>query len=147
MSRMLLDFNPEAHGVAGDTLLFGQAPSSIDRRSAIRELDEIDLASRFLEVHGQIPLAQYVGRLVQQTARTARRPLPAPTVVALTPQLVHAARITKGAPLQTSRARLSAPGSPPSAERRLLVGGEGRHRRDDGADGRRQSAEGLCVSD
>ncbi len=50
MSSTLLAFNPEAYGSGGDRLLFGVAVPLPPRPSALSALEELNLASMFLEV-------------------------------------------------------------------------------------------------
>ena len=104
MSRALLDFNPEAHGVIGEHLLFGKAPTpQAERTQAIDELEELDLASTFLEVRGDASLARFVDGLVPRIARASRRPLSPTTAAALTSQLLRTAQIIRAALPRTDR--------------------------------------------
>jgi hypothetical protein len=108
MSRALLDFNPEAHGVIGEQLLFGKPTPSAERVRAIDELEELDLASRFLETQGHDAVARLVDSLVRRAEHVSRRPLPPKTAAALTSQLVRAAQIIRTALPRTGRLVITA---------------------------------------
>jgi hypothetical protein len=108
MSRALLDFNPEAHGVIGEQLLFGKPTPPTERAQAIDELEELDLASTFLEAQGHDALARLVDSLVRQAAHASRRRLPPATAAALASQLVRAAQTIRAALPRTDRPVLAA---------------------------------------
>jgi hypothetical protein len=96
MSRVLLDFNPEAHGVVGEELLFGKPTPSAQRATVGGELEELDLASRFLEAQDPASVARLVDGLVRRVAG-GRPALSPPTVAALSAQLGRAAQIIRAA--------------------------------------------------
>jgi hypothetical protein len=73
MSRALLEFNPESHGIGGDTLLFGVAIPSAPQRSGPSELEELDLASKLLEARSGSQLAALLRHITNRASAIARR--------------------------------------------------------------------------
>jgi hypothetical protein len=68
MNRALLAFNPEAEGSGGDALLFGVASPDVGRATALTALEELDLASSFLEVPPGSRMAAFLRHLVSRSA-------------------------------------------------------------------------------
>jgi hypothetical protein len=73
MSRALLAFNPEAHGIGGDTYLFGVPVPAESPRVVSRELEELDLASHFLEAQSTPQIAALVAHLMDRSAAAVGR--------------------------------------------------------------------------
>lgn len=73
MSRALLEFNPESHGIGGDTLLFGVATPSARPRSGHSELEELDLASKLLEARTRSELAALLRHITDRSSAVAGR--------------------------------------------------------------------------
>jgi hypothetical protein len=96
MSRVLLDFNPEAHGAVGEELLFGKPTPPAQRSAVGDELEELDLASRLLEAKDPASIARLVDGLVRR-APAGRPALSPPIAAALGAQLARVAQIVKAA--------------------------------------------------
>jgi len=73
MSRALLEFNPEAHGIGGDTLLFGVAIPNAPQRSEPSALEELDLASKWLEARSGPELDALLRHITNRASVVARR--------------------------------------------------------------------------
>jgi hypothetical protein len=97
MPRTLLDFNPEAHGVIGERLLFGGEALPPARKGAIGRVEELDFATMFLEAHRPLALVRVVKGLVGRISSTLGHPLDAPTADRLVANLVRAADVIRAA--------------------------------------------------
>src|SRR5260370_21793679 len=71
MIRALLTFNPEAHGSGGDKLLFGVAVPPRVRPFALSALEELNLASQFLEARSAPRMIALLQHIIHR-ASTAR---------------------------------------------------------------------------
>lgn len=69
MSRTLLAFNPEAEGSGGDALLFGVAAPDVAREGGLTALEELDLASAFLEAPPGLRMVTFLRHLVRRSTR------------------------------------------------------------------------------
>jgi hypothetical protein len=111
MIRALLAFNPEAHGSGGDKLLFGVAVPSPARPFALSALEELNLASQFLEAQpgtGMIALLKYI----IHRASTARGQTVDPRIIgSLLQRLTRAAATVRDA-LRSEAAGTGSPRSP-----------------------------------
>jgi len=102
MSRALLEFNPESHGIGGDTLLFGVAIPSAPQRSGPSELEELDLASKLLEARSESQLAALLRHITNRASAVVRRRIDPQVQALLLNRLARAAVIVcKG--LQSDR--------------------------------------------
>jgi hypothetical protein len=66
MSTTLLKFNPEAYGSGGDRLLFGVAVPQRPRPSALSALEELNLASLFLEAKFGPEMARLLNHIIRR---------------------------------------------------------------------------------
>ena len=111
MSRALLEFNPESHGIGGDTLLFGVPVAAAPKHAEPSALEELDLASRLLEARQGPQLTGLMRHIANRASVVTNRAI-APQVQAL---LLH--RLTRAADivrqgLQSDRSVTGLPISP-----------------------------------
>jgi hypothetical protein len=112
MSRALLAFNPEAHGIGGDTYLFGVPVRAVSPRGVSRELEELDFASHLLEARTEPQIAALVAHLLDRTDTALGRRIDPQTRAQLLPRLTQIGRVVRTA---LSRSRWGA-GTPNSVE-------------------------------
>jgi hypothetical protein len=103
VSNRLLDYNPETEGAEGDILLFG-VPAHRGLVRASKELEELELASAFLDAANTGQLTAIARHLVGRGSAMARRPLAPQIARLLEPRLVRAG--------QAIRALLAPPATP-----------------------------------
>jgi hypothetical protein len=111
MSRALLEFNPESHGIGGDTLLFGVAIPSAPQRSGPSELEELDLASKLLEARSGSQLAALLRHIANRASAVARRRIDPRVQALLLNRLARAAVIVRTG-LQSDRQTTGLQASP-----------------------------------
>jgi hypothetical protein len=102
MSRALLEFNPESHGIGGDTLLFGVAIPTARPRSGHSELEELDLASKLLEARTKSQLVALLRHITDRSSAVAGRRIDPRAQALLLNRLARAAVIVR-AGLQSDR--------------------------------------------
>lgn len=97
MSGALLAFNPEAEGTGGTRLLFGVtlAPRPSVRR--ISSLEEMDLASHFLEARAEDRMAVLLAHIIRRTGAMLGRPVPPAIETALLGKLEPSAALVHSA--------------------------------------------------
>src|SRR6516225_7436488 len=111
MSRALLEFNPESHGIGGDTLLFGVAIPSPPQRSGPSELEELDLASKLLEARSGSQLAALLRHITNRASAVVRRRIDPQVQALLLNRLARAAVIVRTG-LQSDRQTTGLQASP-----------------------------------
>jgi hypothetical protein len=97
MSRTLLAFNPEVQSHSGDILLFGVALPRPVRAMGLPALEELNLASHFLEAQspsGMAPLLEYV---INRSAADGGRPIDPRVAISLRQRLTRAAAVVRDA--------------------------------------------------
>jgi hypothetical protein len=107
MSRALLAFNPEAHGSDGDLLLFGVTVPRPMRADGLSALEQLDLASHFLEASSGPGMAAFLGHIIRRSSAVQGQVIPPPIEAPLLQQLMRAAAVVRGA-LRSSAASGSA---------------------------------------
>jgi hypothetical protein len=97
MSGALLAFNPEAEGTGGTRLLFGVtlAPRPSVRR--ISSLEELDLASHFLEARAKDRMAVLLAHIIRRASAMLGRPIPLGVEAALLRKLAQSAAVVHSA--------------------------------------------------
>jgi hypothetical protein len=97
MSSTLLTFNPEAYGSGGDRLLFGVTVPSPSRPDVLPELEELNLASHFLEAKSNSELTDLVKHIIHCAGVARRQPLDPPVAAALLPRLSRSGAVVRSA--------------------------------------------------
>ena len=68
MSRALLAFNPEAHARDGDLLLFGVTVPQLMPSHGLSALEQLDLASHFLEARSGPAMAALLEHIIRRSS-------------------------------------------------------------------------------
>lgn len=89
MSNRLLDYNPETQGAEGGLLILG-VPTQLAPAQPSTELDELELASAFLEASNGSQLGAVVNRLLRRGATLAGKPIDPQVAQLLGPRLARA---------------------------------------------------------
>jgi hypothetical protein len=97
MSRALLAFNPEAHGSDSNILLFGVAMPRPTHGVGISALEEIDLASHFLEAGSIASLNTLLQHIIQRSSATHGTALPPRAAAPLLLSLMRVAKLVHDA--------------------------------------------------
>jgi len=111
MSRALLAFNPEAYGSGGDRLLFGVAAPIAPRPSGLSALEELNLATRFLEAQPGIETVALLRSIIQRSGTSPETAIDPQVVEPLLNRLAPIAAIVRNA-LRSSEAAAGSPISP-----------------------------------
>jgi len=111
MSRALLAFNPEAHRSGGDTLLFGVAVPAAPRTFGLSALEELNLASQFLEARSGTVMAALLKYIIHRSSAAQGRALDPRLVGLLLHHLTRAATTVRDA-MQSDAAAVGFPRSP-----------------------------------
>ena len=111
MSRALLAFNPEAYGSGGDRLLFGVAAPTVARPSRLSALEELNLATRFLEAQPGVETVALLRSVIQRSGTSRDRTIDPQVVEPLLNRLARSAAIVRNA-LRSSEAATGSPVSP-----------------------------------
>jgi hypothetical protein len=111
MSRALLAFNPEAHGIGGDRLLFGVAAPTPLRPSVLSALAELNLATQFLEAQSEIETVALLRSIIQRSGTSREKTIDPQVVGPLLNRLARSAVIVRNA-LRSSEAEAGSPISP-----------------------------------
>jgi hypothetical protein len=112
VSRALLAFNPEAYGSGGDRLLFGVAAPTVPRPSRLSALEELNLATHFLEAQSGIETVALLRSIIQRSGTSRERTIDPQVLGPLLNRLARSAAIVRNA----LRSRDAATGSPISPE-------------------------------
>jgi hypothetical protein len=94
MNRRLMDYNPEGEGIEGEVLLFGATPPP--PRTASGEVNELELATAFLDAGSPCSLGALVNRLMRYASLESGRPINPDVARALAPRLRRAGSIVGG---------------------------------------------------
>jgi hypothetical protein len=111
MSRALLAFNPEAHGIGGDRLLFGVAAPIPPRPSGLSALEELNLATQFLEAQSEIETVALLRSIIRRSGTSRERTIDPQVLGPLLKRLARSAAIVRNA-LLSSEAETGSPISP-----------------------------------
>jgi len=111
MSRALLAFNPEAYGSGGDRLLFGVAAPAVARPSRLSALEELNLATRFLEAQPGVETVALLRSVIQRSGTSRERTIDPQVIGPLLTRLARSAAIVRNA-LRSSEAATGSPVSP-----------------------------------
>ncbi len=97
MSRALLAFNPETSPNAGNVLLFGVPVPRPAHRFGFSAIEELNLASHFLEARSAPGMAALLKYIVHRSSTAAGKAIPPQTVAPLLQRLMRAAAVVRGA--------------------------------------------------
>jgi len=97
MSRALLAFNPEAYGSDSNILLFGVAMPQPTHSFGISALEEIDLATHFLEAESSASLAALLKYIIERSSARRGAALPPQAIAPLLQRLLQVAEIVRNA--------------------------------------------------
>jgi hypothetical protein len=97
MSRALLEFNPDVQSHSGDVLLFGIALPQPIHVPGLSALEELNLASHFLEAHSAPALASLIEYVVSRAGTEGGRPIGPRASAALWERLTRAAAVIRHA--------------------------------------------------
>ena len=111
MNGALLAFNPEAEGTGGARLLFGVTLAPRTSIRWISPLEELDLASHFLEARAKDRMAVLLAHIIRRAGTIVGRPVSPAIEAALLRKLAQSAAVVHSA----LRLRDSAAGYPMSA--------------------------------
>ena len=103
MSRALLAFNPEAHGNDGDILLFGVSVPQPMRSHGLSAVEQLDLASHFLEARSGPAMAALLEHIIRRSSVVHGRAIHPRIAATLLQRLMTAAAAVQDA-LQSSAA-------------------------------------------
>jgi hypothetical protein len=106
MSRALLAFNPEAYGSGDDRLLFGVTAPAATHPSGLSALEELNLATQFLEVQPGTAMVALLKSIIQRSGTSRERPMDPQVVGPLLHRLVRSAATVRNA-LQSGDATTS----------------------------------------
>src|SRR5215472_7629614 len=111
MSRALLAFNPEAYGSGGDRLLFGVAAPIAPRPSGLSALEELNLATQFLEAQPGIETVSLLSSIIHRSGKSREGTIDPEVVRPLLNRLARSAVIVRNA-LRSSETATGSPISP-----------------------------------
>jgi len=111
MSRALLAFNPEAYGSGGDRLLFGVAAPIAPCPSGLSALEELNLATQFLEAQPGIETVSLLSSIIQRSGKSREGTIDPEVVRPLLNRLARSAVIVRNA-LRSSETATGSPISP-----------------------------------
>jgi hypothetical protein len=111
MSRTLLAFNPEAYGSGGDRLLFGVTAPAATRPVGISALEELNLATQFLEVQPGAEMVALLKSIIHRSGTWRGKAIDPQLVSSLLHRLVRNAAIVRNA-LRSGDATIGYPISP-----------------------------------
>jgi hypothetical protein len=97
MSGALLAFNPEAEGTGGSRLLFGVTLPPRPRPRRISTLEEMDLASQFLESRAGDHTTALLAHIIRRAGAVLGRPVSPTTETALLRRLTQSAAVVRRA--------------------------------------------------
>lgn len=97
MSRALLAFNPEAHGGDGDLLLFGVAVPRPTHSHGLSALEELNLASHFLETRPGPAMTALLEHIIHCSSAAHGHPIHPPLAALLLQRLAQAATVVRDA--------------------------------------------------
>ena len=97
MSRALLSFNPETSLGGGNVLLFGVAVPRPAHSRGFSALEELNLASHFLEARSGPAMASLLHYIIRRSSAAVGKTLPPQAVAPLLQRLMRAAGIVSDA--------------------------------------------------
>jgi hypothetical protein len=97
MSTTLLSFNPEAYGSGGDKLLFGVSVPMRPRSPGLSPLEQLNLASLFLEARPGADLTILLKHIVHRIGASRGKPLGPAIAESMLRRLTQTAAMVRGA--------------------------------------------------
>jgi hypothetical protein len=111
MNNTLLTFNPVAYGSGGDRLLFGVSVPSPPVRFGLSALEELNLASLFLEAHSQAGMISLLKHIIHRAGISRGQTADPHIAESLLRRLTRAATAVRDA-LRSGDGGLASPRSP-----------------------------------
>jgi hypothetical protein len=97
MSHALLAFRPDAQGSDGDILLFGVSVPRPERSRGLAPLEQLNLASHFLESQSPPAMAALLEYIIRRASAAHGRPIQPRVAASLLPRLIRAAAVVRDA--------------------------------------------------
>jgi hypothetical protein len=97
MSRALLEFNPEVQSRGGSILLFGVALPRPVRAAGFSAVEELNLASHFLEARSVPAIASLIEYVISRSGTEGGRPIDPQAMATLRERLTQAAAVVRHA--------------------------------------------------
>jgi hypothetical protein len=111
MSSTLLSFNPEAYCSGGDRLLFGVTVPARPRSQVLSPLEQLNLASLFLEAQSPAGLTILLKHIIGRIGAARRTSVDPSIAGSLLQRLTHVATVVRGA-LSSGEIGTGSPRSP-----------------------------------